>query len=91
MNGKTDRASEIMKQMEFIEQLTLKLNRTIYLNEARYYAEKVQLWDEIASTNNSTFKSIGDKTREIPVPYIALYGLCKREKEMEKGEQHGRG
>ena len=31
MNGKTDRASEIMKQMEFIEQLTQKLNRTIYL------------------------------------------------------------
>ena len=60
-------------------------------NEARYYAEKVQLWDEIASTNNSTFKSIGDKTREIPVPYIALYGWCKRETEMEKGEQHGRG
>jgi len=35
--------------------------------------------------------NFGDKTREIPVPYIALYGLCKREKEMEKGEQHGRG
>jgi hypothetical protein len=32
MNGKTDRASEIMKQMEFIEQLTQKLNRTIYLS-----------------------------------------------------------
>ena len=31
MNGKTDRASEIMKQMEFIEQLTQKLNRAIYL------------------------------------------------------------
>lgn len=28
---KTNRASEIMKQMEFIEQLTQKLNRTIYL------------------------------------------------------------
>lgn len=32
MNDKTDRASEIMKQMEFIEQLTQKLNRTIYLS-----------------------------------------------------------
>lgn len=31
MNDKTDRASEIMKQMEFIEQLTQKLNRAIYL------------------------------------------------------------
>lgn len=31
MNDKTDRASEIMKQMEFVEQLTQKLNRTIYL------------------------------------------------------------
>lgn len=32
MNGETDRASEIMKQMEFIEQLTQKLNRTIYFS-----------------------------------------------------------
>lgn len=32
MNDKTDRASEIMKQMEFIEQLTQKLNRAIYLS-----------------------------------------------------------
>lgn len=32
MNDKTDRASKIMKQMEFIEQLTQKLNRTIYLS-----------------------------------------------------------
>lgn len=32
MNGKTDRASEIMKQMEFIELLTQKLNGTIYLS-----------------------------------------------------------
>lgn len=31
MNDKTDRASEIMKQMEFVEQLTQKLNRAIYL------------------------------------------------------------
>lgn len=29
MNNKTDRASEIMKQMEFVEQLTQKLNKTI--------------------------------------------------------------
>lgn len=32
MNDKTDRASEIMKQMEFVEQLIQKLNKTIYLN-----------------------------------------------------------
>lgn len=32
MNDKTDRASEIMNQMEFVEQLTQKLNRTIYLS-----------------------------------------------------------
>lgn len=31
MNDKADRASEIMKQMEFVEQLTQKLNRAIYL------------------------------------------------------------
>lgn len=78
-----------MKKKRFVKLLMGKFRYP--RNKARYYAEKVQLWDEIASTNNSTFKSIGDKTREIPVPYIALYGLCKREKEMEKGEQHGRG
>lgn len=32
MNDKADRASEIMKQMEFIERLTQKLNRAVYLS-----------------------------------------------------------
>lgn len=32
MSDKTNRTSEIMKQMEFIERLTQKLNRAVYLS-----------------------------------------------------------